>query len=136
VKYFKRANRYNKAKKEAARNAPITQRDWGTAAAGVANIGYGLYKVATGTAALFPSAAAAPETAGLSLAGGVYAGYQVASGSARAVRGARQIVALTDDCGSYCGIDDQASRFVIGVTPGGGFLTDYGDIIDKLGSLP
>ncbi len=137
TKYVKRANRYNKSKKEADRYAPITQRDWGTAVAGVANIGYGLAKIQSGVRGLALGIASVPFTDGVGGAVGVaYATYETGSGAAPMVRGARQITALTSDCDSYCGTDDQVARFVIGVAPGGGLLYAGSDWIDKLGSLP
>ncbi len=136
-KYIKRSNDYQRSKKEAGRNAPITQRDWGTAVAGVTNIGYGLAKINSGVVGLVEGTASVPFTGGVGGAVGVaYATYQTGSGAARMIRGARQITALTSDCGSYCGTGDQVARFVIGVVPGGGLLYPGSDWIDKLGSLP
>ena len=105
--------------------------DYGTIAAGAFNVAYGTYKSFRGvtTLAAIPMAATVPVFGPLTgTAAAAYGGYQVVTGTARQIRGVRQLVNLRR-CRTDCGRGGNAERFLRGVGPGKGTIDFLGGLL-------
>ncbi len=105
--------------------------DYGTASAGAGNIAYGSYKNYRGltTLASVPVVATVPVVGAVAGPAAVaYGAYQVVTGTARQIRGVRQLAGLSY-CKSDCGFGGNARRFLRGVGPGQGTIDFLGGLI-------
>ncbi len=108
-----------------------SEYDYGTALAGVVNVGWGLVKLKSGVTFIRSAALcnlAGPEAAALCFMGGI---YQVTTGGLKVVKGARQLHRLrkAPKCKKECGFGGNAKRFFKGVIP---FGKDWIDIVGGL----
>jgi RHS repeat-associated protein len=103
--------------------------DWGTGVAGVANIGYGIYKIDSGLTTF--AAGGYLDISIVGLPAGVvatdYGVWQVGVGVLRIARGSRQVFRgiFTDKCQQNCGVGPNLVRLGVGVVPGGSLANRF-----------
>lgn len=117
-------------------NHSVGSFDFGTAAAGVINIGYGSFKIASGVALGGASIGAAfvPVVGPiLSIGVGTASIYQLTTGGSRILRGGRQLWQAGTTPATGCTVGDNVQRFGWGLVPIG---NDVHGAIDRLGGLP
>ncbi len=114
------------------RGSGVNRYDWGTATAGVVNVAWGLKKVQIGVTVLKGSVACVIGGAALVAFCYGYGAYQLGTGTAKTVRGARQIYRVVHKprCTAQCTWRGNTTRLVKGVAP-----SFSGDWITRLGGL-
>lgn len=94
--------------------------DYGTAAAGIVNVGYGGWKIESGVALIGASGAALTiPFVGPILSAGAFAGgsYQLVSGTGRIIRGGEEIYGAATTPPTDCSVTGNLQRFGWGLLP-------------------